>query len=568
MAIKAGQILHIGNDTFVLDRIQSATANVNIPKDRVYELGNYYSLGYIRDIPDLGFTVESYEVVPELPALCSGTTLSAMVPPSTTIAVASNGATLPQATINVAATTGFPSTGVIYVTTTTGVQTVTYTGTTGTTFTGCAGGTGNMATGGAVAGQSYVDPSKIRPIDITTPFKTPREVDTSTGVAASAYGVAMPFLFLESINVRFSASGLSQFGYGFRGDALFWCQGQPFVTVGAVTTQATTIAAGSNAQSLPQATINVASTTGFATSGTALVVTSTGTQRVAYTGITGTTLTGCTGGTGTMSTGGAVTGAAATQTAVTFKNGASATIAQPYSENGTDVFALNVTKIDFAGNAQRLFRLADYTDTSAGVTLINTPAPDDTLRLVFSADPAGAAPTASYKEILPATPSIHSPVATGTPAAVRGRFVEIWVNGVKTGRVQDAQLNWKVNLERDEELNNLKVVDVTFNDAPEIQGSVTVKGATVVELFNAVKNACGTAANHVTGPVYPSAGVEVEFKVKDPTSGNTITAINLPSVQFDLPGYDQKVQANNTTALNFYSTDGAMRMYNGRGLRG
>lgn len=69
---------------------------------------------------------------------------------STTIAVASNGQVLPQATINVASTTGFATSGAIYVTTANGPQLVTYTGTTGTTFTGCLGGTGAMATGGAV----------------------------------------------------------------------------------------------------------------------------------------------------------------------------------------------------------------------------------------------------------------------------------------------------------------------------------------------------------------------------------------------------------------------------------
>lgn len=69
---------------------------------------------------------------------------------------------------------------------------------------------------------------------------------------------------------------------------------------------ATTIAAGSNGVALPTGTINVASTTGFAASGTIYVVTSAGTQTVNYTGTTATSFTGCTGGTGTMSTGGAV----------------------------------------------------------------------------------------------------------------------------------------------------------------------------------------------------------------------------------------------------------------------
>lgn len=68
----------------------------------------------------------------------------------TTIAVGSNGAALPQATINVAATAAFTTSGTIYVKTTAGMQLVTYSGTGGTTFTGCSGGTGTMATGNIV----------------------------------------------------------------------------------------------------------------------------------------------------------------------------------------------------------------------------------------------------------------------------------------------------------------------------------------------------------------------------------------------------------------------------------
>jgi hypothetical protein len=55
---------------------------------------------------------------------------------------------LPVATLNVADTTDFPSSGTVYVGTT--GQAVAYTGKTGTTFTGCTGGTGTLASGSVV----------------------------------------------------------------------------------------------------------------------------------------------------------------------------------------------------------------------------------------------------------------------------------------------------------------------------------------------------------------------------------------------------------------------------------
>lgn len=70
----------------------------------------------------------------------------------------------------------------------------------------------------------------------------------------------------------------------------------------------TTIAVGSNNVSLPQATINVASTTSFAAGpGTIYVVTTNGPQAVTYTSTSGgNQFTGCSGGTGTMNTNNAV----------------------------------------------------------------------------------------------------------------------------------------------------------------------------------------------------------------------------------------------------------------------
>lgn len=72
MAIKAGQILHVANQ-FVVDRIQTAgPGDLNIPQEKVYELGNYQSVGIVRDVPDLSFTLECLDVDTEVEALLTG----------------------------------------------------------------------------------------------------------------------------------------------------------------------------------------------------------------------------------------------------------------------------------------------------------------------------------------------------------------------------------------------------------------------------------------------------------------------------------------------------------------
>lgn len=72
MAIKAGQILHVANQ-FVVDRIQTAgPGDLNIPQEKIYELGNYQSVGVVRDVPDLSFNLECLDVGTEVEALLVG----------------------------------------------------------------------------------------------------------------------------------------------------------------------------------------------------------------------------------------------------------------------------------------------------------------------------------------------------------------------------------------------------------------------------------------------------------------------------------------------------------------
>lgn len=72
MSIKAGQILHDANG-FTVDRIQSGgVSNLNIPEEKIYELGNYETVATVRDVADLTFDVESLDVSTEIEALLLG----------------------------------------------------------------------------------------------------------------------------------------------------------------------------------------------------------------------------------------------------------------------------------------------------------------------------------------------------------------------------------------------------------------------------------------------------------------------------------------------------------------
>ncbi len=72
MSIKAGTFLHDANG-FVIDRIQTGgVSSLNIPSEKIYELGNYQTVATIFDIPELTFDVESFDVSTEVEAILHG----------------------------------------------------------------------------------------------------------------------------------------------------------------------------------------------------------------------------------------------------------------------------------------------------------------------------------------------------------------------------------------------------------------------------------------------------------------------------------------------------------------
>jgi len=193
---------------------------------------------------------------------------------ATTVAALSNGAVLPQATINVATTAGLPTSGSFFVNSSAGRQLITYTGLTATSFTGCSGGTGTLSTGGAVSTEPVVN---------------------LLGDIPNTDALRGPVMFSPIP----SAGAQSFYNVFFRGTSTVLASGASAAGTGVSAT--TTVAVASNGAVLPQATINVTSTTGFATQGIVYIRSTSGIQAISYTGVTGTTFTGCTGGAGTLS---------------------------------------------------------------------------------------------------------------------------------------------------------------------------------------------------------------------------------------------------------------------------
>jgi hypothetical protein len=71
MAIRGGQILHLGGSATVIDRLQSVGADVNIGSDTIREVGNYLNVDKVKQDPEVTFSMESFDVSTEAEALLS-----------------------------------------------------------------------------------------------------------------------------------------------------------------------------------------------------------------------------------------------------------------------------------------------------------------------------------------------------------------------------------------------------------------------------------------------------------------------------------------------------------------
>ena len=115
--------------------------------------------------------------------------------PTSTLAAAMNTLTLPHASITLASATEWASnfgmtSGRVNITTSAGVQTVSFTGISGNVLTGCTGGTGTMSTGGAVTGAPFIASFLLQPLITAARTAGIRVHLSEFGVQASTAGAA------------------------------------------------------------------------------------------------------------------------------------------------------------------------------------------------------------------------------------------------------------------------------------------------------------------------------------------------------------------------------------------
>jgi hypothetical protein len=488
MAIKGGDLLHVGG-TVLIERAQTAgPGQVNLSPEKVYELGNYLGLATIFDIPDLSFSLESLDATAQFEAILTGTAWPANRSTTTTASGTAAGTVITDtagaftaADVN----TGFILTGagtagallygtIVTVTDSTHVvitpAIVTTVAATSATYGGVGfGGTGlNLATS--------------KPLDVLSEIKNGVNQANPFQVAGSA---VIPYLNLESVSYDFGVKTDAKQTASLKGDSLFY---NP---------------AGSSAY--------VQNTVGTNTANQVIVLTN---------------------------------------------------VAYPY--NGAVIDGTKYVLAARLKSGQRLFYGADYTEAvvvsgntgTVTVTILVAVPTTDTIILIYA-----SSVVASYVQ------SVHQLDTSLTPAALRGKDIEVFINGVTLASrftsVQSVTADWKVTLDQDREFSNTQLVSQDFF-VPDVSGTVVVKPRNYADLYNKVAVAAGLATSHEVAGAITTVPLPMQIVLHSPDSGVILKTIYVPDARFTLPGFSGQVQQKLIVTFNWSSDTGAMTVFRGQ----
>jgi hypothetical protein len=212
-------------------------------------------------------------------------------------------------------------------------------------------------------------------------------------------------------------------------------------------------------------------------------------------------------------------------------------------------YALSVVLVE---SGKRLVPGPDYTETAAGITLVA--ATTETVRVVYQ-----SLTVAEYPQVS------HAAASATRPAAIKGRDIEIRIGGSaitdRWSSVQSVTAEWRVTLDRDEELGNQQIVSQDF-DVPEVTGTVEIKPRDAAELIRRVKQVAGVTGDEVVGALQ-SVVLPIEVILHSPDDGSTLKTLYVEDARFTLPGYNGQVQQKLTVSFAFESDGGNLKVYKG-----
>jgi hypothetical protein len=213
---------------------------------------------------------------------------------------------------------------------------------------------------------------------------------------------------------------------------------------------------------------------------------------------------------------------------------------------------------------------ADYTETYGSVTAGHA----TTTVHITDAQESGAPIRIMYSSNFTQQylQAVH-PDTTVKPAAVRGKDIDIYVGGYdptdvsgsadnKMVSVQSVTVDWRVTLDRDQEMGNAYVVGQDF-EVPDVSGTLQVKPRNPAELASLIRKVQGVTDATKSLSAGSAVPLELDIVIKEPGTSNVVKRLHIPDARFSLPGFSGRVQTKTTWDLPFSSDEGTLEVFDG-----
>jgi hypothetical protein len=243
---------------------------------------------------------------------------------------------------------------------------------------------------------------------------------------------------------------------------------------------------------------------------------------------------------------------------------------------GAPRYALSVSLVK-AG--RRLQIGPDYTETPTGtgaaktvtVTITAAVPATETVRVMYQSPVVAVYPQASHTPVMGADPTDLA--AAVKPAALRGKDISVLLaprtvaldpTVHKLGNVQAFSADWRVNLERDEQLGSAQATSADYV-IPDVTGSLDYKPFDFRDLMERIRQLSGKASGSVEsiGP-YQVIPVQLAVILHDPNyNGRVLKTLYCPDARFTLPTFQGRVNTKITASMSWSSESGVLKVSKG-----
>lgn len=561
--------MHVGNNAVLLDRLQTGgPGTVNIKRDMIYELGNYKSVGAISDIPDLSFSMESFDVSCAMEALLLDVELKdthSYVLESAKVLNVKSAFKPGQNAPSEFDTVGSAAVPCLH------LESVSYK---------YGIGNANAAQTATLKGDSlYYNPGSTY-IDSAVGTGTANQVIVT---AHPAYAITEGGIDRRTLAIT---AGEKRLLIG-----VDYTESYGSITAGAAVTTITILAAVPNTDTI-YVTYASPDVEAFPQSVHALVSGISGTLTTPATAAGSTILTDVELTAGDSVILDDVPGSVVTEVVEVNTVNAPTSLGTVAIAITTGVLTISAPETLIVGDQVTLGTVTNGAPLVTGGTYFVKTAPSSTT-LTLSHTSGGATITTTSAGTATSivqrgwvttlvNPLVNSHataaevavyVPTVKPAAIRGRNIDIYIGpagaagsapedviGTKRHGVQSASADWKVTLQNDEEMGNYHYVNIDF-DVPVVSGSLMFKPQTFADLLTLAQDISGVSdplksANPTDAPLQ-----DVQIVLKNPIDSRVLKRIHIPDARFSLPGYSAKVQAKLDFTAAYSSDRGELHVY-------